>query len=296
LANQAGQSRTEGIEVDAANQTRAQQQVTSAPSTDNVPPRGGFIDLHCHVLWGLDDGPRSPEESLDLCRTLVSDGVAVVAATCHQRGVFTRNRPDTIRRRAHELAEQLSLHQIPLEIHPSAEWLLDAQTVEQLSHLVPELLTLADRQKFALVEFPFQFPTYLSYVAETLAEHGLVGVLAHVEKYHQLLTNPGRLETLLDDGFVTQMNADSIAGRHGQAVMHACRSLIQRGLIHLVASDAHSVDRRPPMWSAAWDNVLRWTDPETAELLFRTNPQSLIAGTPPHLAKRMSWLDRFRKR
>lgn len=227
---------------------------------------------------------------------LVADGVSTLAATCHQRGVFSRIDPVTIRHRTNELTERLAAERIPLVVFPSAEWMFDAQTVENVSDLLASLLTLADRGKYGLIEFPFHFPSYLPLVAKKLAEHGLVGVLAHIEKYPLLLSNLSRVESLVGEGFIMQLNADSIVGKSGPAVMNGCRQWIQRGLVHLVASDSHSVDRRPPLLTAAFGNVRRWTDQATAELLFRQNPRAILAGEAPKRPARLSWLDRFRKR
>ncbi len=274
MAIEASQSRSQGIQVDAAHQACSQQQVINLPLGDR------FIDLHTHVLWGLDDGPRTTSESIALCRALVEQNVSAVAATCHQRGVFARNDASVIRERAAELQDILSTENIPLTVRPSAEWMIDAQTAEQLDSLLPTLLTLADQKKHALLEFPFQLPSYLPMVRQRLADHGLVGVLAHIEKYHQLLANSARVESLVNDGFIMQVNADSIAGKFGPGVMNGCRRLIQRGLVHLVASDAHSADRRPPMLSIAHENVVRWAGEETAALLFKQNPLAVFQGEP----------------
>lgn len=219
-----------------------------------------------------------------------------MAATCHQRGVFARNEPPIIRQRAAELQEILLSENVPLAIRPSAEWMIDAQTAERLDSLLPTLLTLADRPKHALLEFPFQLPSYLPMVLQSLAEHGLVGVLAHIEKYHQLLANSARVEALVNEGFIMQINADSIAGKFGPGVMNGCRRLIQRGLVHLVASDAHSADRRPPMLKVAYENVLRWAGNETATLLFKQNPRAIFHGNEVARPKGMGWLARFRRR
>jgi protein-tyrosine phosphatase len=290
LAIEAVESRSQGIEVDAAHQACSQQQVDGLPAGDH------FTDIHTHVLWGLDDGPRTVDESIALCRALVEQGVSAVAATCHQRGVFARNEPPIIRQRAAELQEILLSENVPLAIRPSAEWMIDAQTAERLDSLLPTLLTLADRQKHALLEFPFQLPSYLPMVLQSLAEHGLVGVLAHIEKYHQLLANSARVEALVNEGFIMQINADSIAGKFGPGVMNGCRRLIQRGLVHLVASDAHSADRRPPMLKVAYENVLRWAGNETATLLFKQNPRAIFHGSEVARPKGMGWLARFRRR
>ena len=217
-----------------------------------------------------------------------------MAATCHQRGHFARNGADDIRAATRTLQSRLAREGIPLEVVPSAEWMMDAATVEQWAELVPTLLTIGDAGKYALLEFPLRFPAYISHLAESLNTRGIVGVLAHVEKYPELLSNPRRLKELLASGFIAQMNADSIAGQWGASVARRCKGLIRQGLIHLVASDAHSVERRPPLLKDAYALVTSWTDAETADLLFRFNPQAILASENVTKPISQRWLDRFR--
>jgi protein-tyrosine phosphatase len=254
-----------------------------------------FVDLHVHLLPGLDDGPGAPDESIALCRALVDQGVELAAATCHQRGAFSRNHADAVREATRALARSLDEAGVPLKVVPSAEWMLDADAVERLDSCRSQLLTVADNGQFALVEFPFQVPPYVSMVVQTLRRWGVQPVLAHVEHYPQLLHAPQRVRELIDLGFLIQMNADSIARPRSDPKASACRRLVQRGLVHLAASDAHGVARRPPALKAAFDVVAGWTNPSTARLLFRDNPLAIVEGGAVAAPAPAGWLARLRR-
>lgn len=255
---------------------------------------GGFVDLHIHLLPDLDDGPANLDQAVALARAGLHDGIVQAAATCHQCGHFAHNHADNIRDAARKLIERLKSDGVELAIRPSAEWMLDAKMIDEWATLQADLLTLGDGGKYALIEFPQRFPAYITRVSELLAQRQVHGVLAHVEKYADLLAHPKRLAELHEMGFVAQMNADSIAGRWGTKVAKQCRSLIRKGWIHVVASDAHSVERRPPLLREAFSIVTQWTNAETADLLFRQNPSAVLAGEEVQQPRPAGWLGRWK--
>ena len=109
---------------------------------------------------------------------MVETGTILAAATCHQRGTFASTRPAIIKEKFNELERRLAGESIPLRVVPNAEWLLDASTTEHLDELIPELVTIADAGKYALVEFPFPYPSYAPLIPEILAKHGIRPMLS----------------------------------------------------------------------------------------------------------------------
>lgn len=257
---------------------------------------GGFVDLHAHLFVGLDDGPRRIEDAIALCRQMVETGTTLVAATCHQRGNFASVHRTEITEKFGELQTRLAAENIPLRIVPNAEWMLDAATTENLPSLLPDLITMADAGRYALVEFPRPFPSFATLVPEMLSPHGLRPILAHVERYAIVAQNPSRVEELINRGYVIQINAESITNTYFPATIETCRRLIQRGLVHVVASDSHSVDRRPTRMKEAHAIVCHWTDDATARLLMVENPLAIIEGRDVDRAKSLGWLARLRRR
>lgn len=256
----------------------------------------GLVDVHVHLLVGLDDGPARLDDALALCRALVDQGVTRAAATCHQGGVFSRNGAPGIREAAINLQQSLDHAGIALECYPSAEWMLDSQAVDHFAERLPNLLTIADTGRYSLVEFPFSLPGYTKLVCEMLRNNGIRPVLAHVEKYPSIASHPARVQQLRDEGYLIQVNADSIAGPASAPLARECRTLVRSGLVHLVASDAHSVDQRPPLLRDAYDVVSGWTDQATARLLFEENPRAILEGRDVVDPEPAGWFSRFRRR
>lgn len=256
---------------------------------------GGFIDLHCHLLAGLDDGPQSAIEAVELCRQAVSEGCHAVLATAHQRGEYPATRRADIIEAVIRLRMRLEIEKIPLQVLPNAEWLIDSSWFE-LSDPVAELVTMADGGRYSLLEFPGRCPHHTQVIAERLATHGLQPMLAHVDRYPELLFDPVQVRYLVDDGFIVQMNADTIDGRLGNEPQAAARRLIQAALVHVVASDGHRPLERPIRLRDAFEVVRRWTDDATARLLFAENPQAIVAGNAITKPKAVSMVKRFLKR
>ena len=253
----------------------------------------GFADLHCHLMDGMDDGPRSPEESVALCRSAVQEGASCSAATVHQLGSFAHNTRSRILESFERLQRNLSEAAVDLKIFPSAEWLIEPEWLERFDSIWPDLLTIADGGKFALIEFAHRVPHHIDQIARRLADKGVRPVLAHVDRYPELFLDPVQIEYLLSDGFIIQLNTDSIDGRCGPEVQKSARRIIQMGLVHLIGSDGHRPETRPIKLRTAYEQVCKWSGEKTATLLFSTNTLALLQGEEPQLPPRVSWLRRL---
>lgn len=254
-----------------------------------------FVDVHCHLAPGIDDGPESLAEAVLLCRQAATEGCFGALATVHQRGQYPQNGRDAIFAAVEKLRQHLVYERIPLQVRPSAEWLIDSSWFE-LPDPIVDLVTMSDGGKYALLEFPGNCPHHTDIIVKKLEPFGIRPVLAHVDRYPELLFDVAQVQYLVEDGFIVQMNSDSIDGRLGEEPQTACRRLIQAGLVHLVASDGHREEARPIRLKAAFETVSRWTDPATAELLFAKNPLAIWEGTdiskPPGVSLLKRWLKR----
>lgn len=240
-----------------------------------------FVDCHCHLLAGVDDGPATAAEALHLCSWLVSQGIRSAAATAHQLGAFHAVTRSTIREQAEILAARLEEEEIPLAVVPSAEWLVNAEWVEKFDDLWPNLLTVADRGRYALIEFPYEAPLHTDLVAERLASRQVRPILAHIDRYAALLHDRRRVAEMIEAGFVIQMNAGAICGDGGATLQRACRRLLRAGMVHVVASDAHKPRGRVPRLAEAYLHATRWVGRVNADRLFADNPQALLDGREP---------------
>ncbi len=202
-----------------------------------------MIDLHCHVLPGIDDGPGTLADSLVLARAAVAAGTRVLVATPHINSSY-HNDADTIARLADELNARLAVEGIDLEIRTGAEIavtrLIDIPAAE-----LPRLCLGAGA--WLLVEPPFA-PTVmgLDSILLDLQRQGHRILLAHPERCQAFHRDPEMLSSLVRAGVLTSITAGSLVGRFGGTVRRFALALAREGLIHNVASDAHDVAQRPP--------------------------------------------------
>ncbi len=148
-----------------------------------------FVDIHCHCLPNLDDGPASLEEAVALCRGLVADHVSTVVATPHQLGRFEHcTGPAAVRRATHTLNEELARQGIDLRVLPGAEVRVD----ERIDALLARdgILTLADTGRYVLLELPWDTLIDIEPLLAQFARRGIYGILAHPERNAPLLRDP----------------------------------------------------------------------------------------------------------
>jgi protein-tyrosine phosphatase len=205
------------------------------------------IDLHCHVLPGIDDGPETIEESMALARAAAANCVGMIVATPHVSWRYP-NDAATIAAGVEELNARLSAEGVELEVFPGAEI--------ALTHL-PELgreqlsrLALAGG-RWLLVEPPFTpIASGLDSLVLDLRQRGHGVVLAHPERCPAFHRDTQMLESLVDAGVLTSITAGSLVGRFGGGVRRFALKLLHSGLVHNVASDAHDHAHRPPGMAA----------------------------------------------
>jgi protein-tyrosine phosphatase len=244
----------------------------------------GRAEIHFHLLPGVDDGPQTMEDSLELARLAVRDGTRTVVATPHVRGDFFTDVHE-LPHRVRELNARLRLEGIPLDVVQGAELgpdmvgRLDARGLEQVAVGPPGA-------RWILLEPPF---TSLAGALDTAAElraRGYTIVLAHPERSAGVLASGCRLlREELAAGTLAQISVSSLLGHHGSEAEVAARHLVDMRLAHFLASDAHSATR-PPLLGPAMDHLLALgrTFAE-ARRLVETGPRELVAnGVPQRLA------------
>jgi protein-tyrosine phosphatase len=205
------------------------------------------IDLHCHVLPGIDDGPNSIEGSLVLARAAAAAGTRTLLATPHVSWHYP-NDAATIARLVDELNARLAAEGVTLGVCPGAEI-----AMTRLADLAPEELSRLglNAGRWLLVEPPFApVATGLDSILLDLQHRGHRIVLAHPERCHAFHRDRAMLESLVRSGVLTSITAGSLVGRFGSAVRRFALELVRDGLVHNVASDAHDHAHRPPGMAA----------------------------------------------
>jgi protein-tyrosine phosphatase len=235
------------------------------------------VDIHCHCLPGLDDGPAALADSLLMCERLVADGITTVVATPHQLGGYDRqNTAAVVRAAVAELAAALAAAQIPLELAPGA----DVRVDERLPRLLEsdQVLTVADRGRHLLLELPHEVFVDPLPSIEALAERGVQVVMTHPERHRYLAGAVDRIESWVAAGAVLQVTAGSLLGDFGMGANREGWRLVRAGLVSLVATDAHDAARRPPCMTDAIDLLTAEGGAELAGLLCLENPRRVFDG------------------
>jgi protein-tyrosine phosphatase len=232
------------------------------------------IDLHCHVLPGIDDGPATIEESVELARTALAAGIDTLVATPHVNS-RTPNDAETIAAVLAILRERLAREQVDVEVLPGAEIALS-----QLAELSPEQLARLGLggSSWLLVEPPFALvaPALEGIVMELRRRRRPV-VLAHPERCPALQRDRGVVPRLVDAGVLMSITAGSLVGRFGGEVRRYALELARTGLIHNVTSDAHDTAKRPPGLSDELEQA--GLEPLT-EWLTQLVPAAILADEP----------------
>ncbi len=254
-----------------------------------------LVDVHCHLLAGLDDGPQTPEEALAMCRLAYAEGTQMIAATAHQNETWNQVTPQRIRSAVTQLAAALQLLDLPLTVFPSAE-VMAYPEIEQ-GWIKGELLSVADRGRYVLVEMPHGTFLDLRHLASRFQRIGLGIILAHPERHAEFLHDPGRIEEMIEGGCLVQVSAGSVTRPRSAEDERALKSWFQRGCVHLIGSDGHSPTRRPPRLADAYKKIRRWAGIGLADRICSSNGLAVLQGLPLRMAppqpKRAWWVPRL---
>lgn len=239
-----------------------------------------MIDTHSHILSGIDDGPLDVEESLRMCRIAAQDGIKIVVATPHSfNGRFITD-PLKIRQTTAELNGLLLREGLPLEILPGMEVAVTPELPELLSS--GRVVPLNDG-RYILMEFhPAHVPAGFENLVKSLQRAGHAIVLAHPEKNLHIQAHPLYLYHLLSGmnawDILVQISADSIAGLAGRAELETAKSLLAAGLVHVIATDAHSSTRRPPRLSVGVAAASQIVGEDRAKQMVVDIPRAVLEG------------------
>lgn len=243
-----------------------------------------MIDLHCHILPAIDDGPRNWEESLAMARMAVEDGIRVIVASPH---LFRKKRIDlnaindkeVVYERVRQFQEKLDAEQIPLQILPGCDCPLSLEALELLE--ADRVMTINDRRRYLLLEMPeLSIPPATPDICFQLMAKGITPIITHPERHMVFLHKPEKLLRFLDLGCLVQMTAGSLTGTFGRRVAKVSQAMVKSGYIQLLATDAHSTGGRPPVLSKALAYLSRLIGKEAALAMVTAIPEKIIIGAP----------------
>jgi protein-tyrosine phosphatase len=237
-----------------------------------------MVDLHHHLLFGLDDGSPDLETSVDMARMAASDGITHVIATPHASANWIFD-PDLIASRISTLRNSLILESVPLTIASGCDFHLSYDNVrDALAN--PRKYTL-NSTEYLLIELPdFGLSPNLTETFYELRLAGMVPILTHPERNPTLQRDLNRLADWIRNGMLVQITTSSVLGRMGKTAERISHKLLANRWVNFLSTDAHNLQSRPPRMSEARDVIARKYSPAYADLLTLHNPLAVFDGRP----------------
>jgi protein-tyrosine phosphatase len=276
-----------------------------------------MIDLHSHILDGLDDGPETMDESIQMCWISYRDGVKTMVATPHTLNGEYQNDRLTILAKVKELNEAIkkfgvhlselaakqSTHlpfkrspsSFDLKIDPMTDFRIlpgaDVHFSDKILHQLDqgEVMTVGDGRKFFILEFPFHtIPFRAEDVLFQLIAKGIIPIISHPERNPEIGRKPARYYEMIRMGCLGQVTAMSLTGGFGPEIRGFAEKLLKKRLIHFIASDAHNVNGRPPGLTRAVREAERIVGKEEAQKMVSEYPKAILEGRRPRVPEPLS--------
>jgi protein-tyrosine phosphatase len=232
-----------------------------------------MIDIHCHILPGIDDGADTWSTTTQMCRMAVRDGITHIVATPHCDGHYEYDRAHFTDMLAtlSEVSDGRLTFSIGCDFHMSPGN-IDAAMND------PRQFAIGDTQ-YLMVEFDhLTIPPNASELLLLLLSRGMVPIVTHPERNAYLVKDLDMVAKFVEMGCLSQVTANALTGFWGPKSQKAAEKLLQKKLVHIVATDAHDLNLRPPVLSQARARVAELAGEDTAEALFMKNPGAVVSG------------------
>ena len=245
-----------------------------------------FVDIHCHLLPGIDDGAADLRTSLQMAQMASEDGIRTIIATPHQLGGYERNSGDQIRALVRQTQEAIDQAGIDLTVLSGADVRIETGIMEGLSD--GTVLTLGDLRRHVLLELPHELYFSIDGVLQQLAAAGIQGILSHPERNAGLLARQTLVGELVDRGCLMQVTAGSLMGTFGPASQQMAETMLADGLVHFLATDAHGIKSRRPLLQRAFVRARELVGEETATEICCQNPALVARGKQVKVGRRVA--------
>ena len=234
-----------------------------------------MIDIHCHILPGVDDGAQTEKDSIDMALSALEQGIHTIIATPHHKNGKYENDCETVKKQVAILQDLFINESIPLTLLAGQEVRINGDMISDIrtSNILP-----LNNTKYVFVEFASNHvPRYAKQMLFDIQVEGYVPVIVHPERNSELIQNPDMLYKFVQNGALTQVTAASMIGKFGKAIQKFSHQLVEANLTHFIASDAHNTTSRGFSMKEAYQELSNRFDNETA-YLFMENSQLLIDG------------------
>ena len=254
-----------------------------------------MIDIHTHILPGLDDGPEHLDESIKMCKMAYADGVRTIVATPHMNDGMYNVKVSQVAEGVERLADALASEGVMMKILPGGDISLTPETLPKLES--GDLACVAFNGKYAMIELPSDVvPSNIHEVIFELQTAGYSLIISHIERNLAVQRNLGIARKIASWDTLMQVTAASIVGDFGRETQKCAQELIEQRLGHVVASDMHRINKRPPgRMTRAREMVSEIMTPQEVDEMFEERPRSIITGEsvvipePLKKAKRSWW-------
>ncbi len=238
-----------------------------------------MIDTHLHILPNVDDGPETIEEALALAKALVQEGVHTAIATPHYNDLYPRRSALEVKERVNALQLVLDRQGIPLRLCSGHEALIKPGLIEDIQ--TGKLATLNESRYLLLELWNNTWIPETERVIFELRAFGITPVLAHPERYRVFQKEPERIASL--QGVLIQITASSLIGVHGRTALCTAETLLKRGLVHCIASDAHGLHKRPPTIMQSLHKAVQLIGQVRMQQVIEDWPTAIISDSPCRL-------------
>lgn len=259
-----------------------------------------MIDIHCHILPNVDDGSESLEESIAMAKIAESEGITRIVNTSHCHFDFKYKKGNELKLELEKFNQALKEENINIEVLLGNELYYTSDLIERFDEL--DFFSM-NNSKYILMEFsPINFPKNIEDVIYEIKIRGYIPIIAHAERYKQVQEDVNIVLDCIKEGALIQVNASSILGKNGENVEDTSKKLLDNNMVHFVATDAHSSNRRRPLIKDSYNYILKNYGKEVSEKLFIENPTAVIENrdisilNPTKYEEKRSFLKRlFRK-
>ncbi|MCM3711645.1 tyrosine-protein phosphatase [Sporosarcina luteola] len=228
-----------------------------------------MIDVHCHILFGVDDGPKTIEDTIRIVEKAAKEGITDMVATPHAFSPHYHVPKEEIESQIRLLTGCLKAGGYPINLHTGQEVRIHENVIEKI--IKNEAMTLAG-SRYLLLELPSQsIPLYTISVIQTMLENEVIPIIAHPERNRAIAEKPARLERLIRQGAFAQVNAGSLSGQFGKSVQRLSMQLVEANLIHTYGSDVHDTKARPLLFYEGLSYLEKKKKHDSIDLLLKNN-------------------------
>ncbi|CZQ94193.1 tyrosine-protein phosphatase [Trichococcus ilyis] len=239
-----------------------------------------MIDLHCHILPGVDDGARTLEDSLAMAENAVAEGISHILVTPHHHNGKYLNPKAAVVAATESLQNELDHKGIKLTLYPSQEVRINGDLIKDIEN--EDILFIDEERRYLLIEFPtLSIPEYTEVLFFQLRQKGITPVIVHPERNQAIIDDPNILLPFIERGALAQVTAASYMGVFGKDIARLSYRLIEANLVHIIASDAHNTRGRGFYYKKAFAQLEKDFGTDKVRY-FRENAKNLLNGDAMH--------------